>query len=238
MAAALHSASPIRRVEVEMLKRLCAVCACVLVASTAAAATIVTWQGDGTILRRTDKLLPPEPGHPLAPPLGTPLSVTLTFDPASAVQVSGGDPGCLMVSLSGSLSIGSDTFTAGSGSYGFTNSALPGTLCNNSGETHFSLLTPPAPESNEFDLPRGIFILSYFDELVQDAFPSEPHTSFLAHVQFLNGNCCGDWIFDGQVQLRAVDQTAAVPEPGTMTLLALGLAAVYRKRRANIGEDQ
>ena len=214
-----------------MLKRLCVICACVLVASTARAATIVTWQADGAITRRTDKLLPPAPGHPLAPPVGTPLSVTLTFDPSAATFVPSPEGGCFRVSVSGQLSIGSDTFTAGGGSFGFTNSALPGTICNDSGITQFSLLTPPAAEGNEFDLPRGIFILSYRDLLMQDAFPSEPHPTFFADAQLLDGNCCGDWIFDGRMELRAVDQTAPVPEPGTMTLLALGLAAAYRRGR-------
>ena len=222
-----------------MLKRMGVFCcACVLVSAPAMAGPIVTWQADGSVTRQvSDILVPPEPGTPESPAVGTPLSLTFSFDPTSAMPsltgVPGGVAGCEMVSVSGSVNVGGFLSTAAPGSTGFTNAGLPGTNCNSSGNTQFTFYTPAAPPGGSFALPAGMWILSYRDLLVQDAFPLVPTPSSLADVTFLaSGGGQFRTVFQGDATLTAVDQSTPVPEPATLTLLGLGLAAAARARRA------
>jgi hypothetical protein len=80
-----------------------------------------------------------------------------------------------------------------------------------------------------------VFILSYRDLLVQDAFPSEPTLAGNAFFFFDNPIGAGEWGFSGGVSLRAadVDQTP-IPEPATLTLFGVGLAAVYRAEKKRL----
>jgi PEP-CTERM motif len=223
-----------------MLKRLCMGWICLFVASTAGAATIVTWQAEGTVVRRSNTLVFPEPGFPIAPPIGAPVSVTLTFDPASAfptpVGILGPLPGCQTVNVSGSVSIGSYSAPIAIGSMGRTQSNLPGSSpCIVGTQTQFELFMPAAPADNPFKLPTGLFLLSYHDLLVHDAFPNSPTPAFLVDAAYYDtGGPDLRWVFDARTTLTAVEQPTAVPEPGTLTLLGLGLAAAYRRRRANV----
>lgn len=215
------------------MKRIGIVCACLLMANQVSAATIVAWQADGSVTREvSERLVPPEPGIPVTPPIGTPLSVSFSFDPFSAQPTfGGGGAGCTNVALTGSVTIGNFTTTAQPGSAGFTNSGLPGTNCNASGRTEFTFFIPAAPVDS-YALPAGLLLLSYRDLILRDAFPSEPTPAFLADVTFLAfGAQSFETIFQGQATLRAIEQPTAVPEPGTLSLLALGLAAVVRRRR-------
>jgi hypothetical protein len=219
------------------MKRIGILCACLLMANQVAAATLVTWQADGSVTRMiSDRLVPPAPGIPVSPPIGTPLSVTFSFDPAAAQPSFGGGPGsgCVTVPLAGSVTIGGFTTAAAADSAGFTNSSVPGSVCNSSGRTEFTFFIPEAPVGS-YALPAGMLLLSYRDLLIQDAFPSVPHPSFLADVTFLaNGSFSFETVFEGKATLSALDQSAPVPEPGTMSLLALGLAAAVRRTRANV----
>lgn len=227
-----------------MVKRLSLLCVCLLAASPVTAATLVTWQADGVVTSRTGQLVLPEPGVPIAPPIGAPLSVTLMFDPASAVQTSFGGvafptPGCRNVAVSGSVTIGGYTAALGGQSQGFTQSNLPfSTPCQpGSQQTQFELHVPAAPDDNPFKLPPGILFLTYRDLLVQDAFPNSPTPASLAVLAYYDMRGDARWIFDGRAQLTALEQPSAVPEPGTMTLLGIGLAAAYRKRQSTLNRS-
>ena len=68
-------------------------CACLLMANQASAATIVTWQATGSVTRITsNRLVLPEPGTPVSPPVGTPLSIIFSFDQDAVVPFRVGNP--------------------------------------------------------------------------------------------------------------------------------------------------
>jgi hypothetical protein len=108
--------------------------------------------------------------------------------------------------------------------------------CNpNSDRTQFLLFglmapRPDIPWDLSFPAFSSVYVLDYTDLLVQDAFPDVPTTlrASLGPVVDLGG---GGWNFHAGFDLRAVNQTTPVPEPGTMVLLGIGLAAAVRARR-------
>ena len=215
-----------------MVRRICFACACLLMASPAVADSIVTWEAIGEVTEVRRGFGFPTP----LPPPGTPVSVTLTFAPDQAVPHFTGKPGCMIVDLSASLTIGGHTWTGGG--LGFTHSSLPGDSCGTSSLTQFSLhdLTPPPDHPWTHPLSPGpptIFVLSYRDLLVRDAFPEVPtpsSTHFYNAAMYTAGDFAA-WHLHVALHLDAVNQPAPVPEPGTITLLGLGLAAVARARR-------
>jgi hypothetical protein len=212
-----------------MFKRISVLCVCLLLPQSVFAGTIVTWVGDGQVTGNYRQ----HEGQSV-PPIGTPISLSMTFDPASAVATPNAPPpwndgGCQRVSVAASVNIGGYVYS-GSNNLAFTHAALPGTNCTGTEFTQFSLHNVATPPDSPWSLRNGVLILSYRDLLVQDAFPSEPTLNGLASLWWdeLLGSSHG---FRGQVDLRALEQPAAVPEPGTMTLFGLGLAAVARKLR-------
>lgn len=191
----------------------------------------VTWEAVGAISVS---------GTPLSPiyptiPIGTPFTMRVTFNPDTATPTfSRISPDCFTVGFTGSLTLGSTTYGP-SGGLGFTNAALPGTNCSGSDMelTQFTFLgNLTSPEGLRFSDVYGLSIIfaSYRDLLVQDAFPDVPNGfGFLAINRPDVGGSAG-----GSFEWRVVGDVEAspVPEPGTLTLFALGAAAVARRVRA------
>jgi hypothetical protein len=207
---------------------------CLVVPRVVAADTIVsfadalvTWEARGVIGQSGPTF------HPKFPviPVGTPFTLSVTFNPnAASPTVNAPYPDCLTVGFSGSLTLGSTTY-GGSG-FGFTNAMLPGSNCQQTDLTQFTLLGGTSAEGVSLQSVYGtsIIVASYRDLLVQDAFPDAPTgTGFF----FMNrwdhgGNVNGSFTW----QVVDADPPAPVPEPGTLTLFALGAAAVARSVRA------
>src|SRR5688500_2559641 len=121
-----------------MKKTIAGLFACFVVASPVAAAPMVTWTATGEVTEIWNGALF------VTPPLGTPVSVTVTFAPDQAEPHFSGKPGCMVVDLSASLTIGGYTWTGGG--LGFTHANLPEDSCSSrSSRTEFSLfpMTPP-----------------------------------------------------------------------------------------------
>jgi hypothetical protein len=210
-----------------MLLRHVLLVSCLIVPHSAFAATII-FEAVGelttsvSIWRGVD-------GTRLPPPIGTPYSVQVTFDPANVVPTPlGGSSACNSAPASLSLNLGGVTFASGGGN-GFTNSLLPGTTCTDGGaiEFFFTGLTTSDPNPWPFDGPHFL-LLSYRDLLFQDAFPTAP-TPFGPGSLTLQNDY---WRVDGAFTPAAasVEQPTAVPEPGTMLLVGIGLAVVARRR--------
>jgi len=211
-----------------MLTRISLLCVSLLLPQIALADTIVTWVGEGTVTGSYHQF-----PNQMVPPVGTPFSLIMTFDPTQAFphpNPQGLGENCMIApGVSSSLNLGGYIYN-GSNNLGFTNAMLPGTNCSESGLTQFSLHNTRTPSGAPWNLnDGGILILSYRDLLVQDAFPSAPTTP-LASLWYdsMQGPT---WGFRGTLSLAAVEQPAPVPEPGTLTLFGLGLAAVVRRRR-------
>lgn len=212
-----------------MFTRISVLCVSLLLPQIAFADTIVTWVGEGAVTANYQQFPIP---HQMVPPVGTPFSLTMTFDPARAFphpNPQGLGENCMILpGVSSSLNLGGYIYN-GSNNLAFTNAMLPGTNCSESGLTQFSLHNTRTPAGAPWNLnDGGILILSYRDLLVQDAFPLAPTTP-LASLWYDSPGI--PWGFRGSLSLAAVDQPAPVPEPGTLTLFGLGLAAIVRRRR-------
>jgi hypothetical protein len=210
-----------------MVKRIGFLFACLLIASPLAADPIVTWEATGEIGSVFGGASQSKPS------VGTPVSLTMTFAPNQAVPTFGSSPGsgCMTVGLSASVNIGGYSWSGGG--LGFTHAQLPGSTCGTSGLTQFSMHSMVAPPTDSpWDVSgTRIFVLSYVDLLVQDAFPDVPTSTFSRAHLFTVTSPESFWGLSAGLELRAVEQSAPIPEPGTMALLGVGLAAAVRSRK-------
>ena len=192
--------------------------------------TLVTWASDGVITLSHYHNMQ---NTGFVPPPGTPYQMTMSFDPGTTKPSFGAPAGsnCFSVSVAGQISIGGADY--GLSGSGFTHAQLPGTNCTaGSPETQFLLGLSNSPVDNPWPALRpGAFMeLWYTDALMRDAFPAVP-TSLGGGFQIREQ--LGSFLVMGDRNLRAVpEQPTPVPEPGTMALVGLGLAAAVRRARA------
>jgi len=217
-----------------MLKTYLLVCVSLVLPTSALAGPIVTWEAVGEITR---SFIREDHGDGrVPPPVGTPYSLTLTFDPHNTWPTSGAPSSmagrCFTTSASAQFNLGGVAFTSGSG-FAFTHGLMPGSACSSfaphEGTDFFFLgLTTTDPNPWPMEDAYPFLDLLYHDRLIQDAFPSVPTPAGLGSLNLHNQR----WEANGTFFPRlVVEQPASVPEPGTLTLFGLGLAAVVRRLR-------
>jgi len=214
-----------------MTSRIAALCVCLVIARPVAAASIVTWEASGELAVSTYN------GFEFTgrvPDPGTTFQFTMSFDPGSMrpTVFSPAGSNCYTVSAGASITLGATTLAMAGG--GFTNAALPGTNCSpGSGETQFALFVDNDAESPWPTAPFWLMELGYRDFLTPDGFSGVPPPGGAGFQIRDPGNVV---FMRGRLDLQAVnapEQPTPVPEPATMTLFALGLAATaWRRRRA------
>lgn len=216
-----------------MAMRACLLLTCLLMARAASAGTIVTWQSVGEIVVSTFHNIS-DTG--LTPPVGTPYELQMNFDPSalSPTPLSAAGSNCYTVGVSGSVAIGG--YTYGLSGNGFTHGKLPGSACSPGWmETQFLLGVVDAPPASPWVLGLGFMEAWYVDTLVKDAFPLAPTSN--EGMGFQIRDFSGSFLVRAHGDLQAVDveQPTPVPEPGTLALFGLGLAAVARRVRQTHG---
>jgi hypothetical protein len=217
-----------------MGRRIVLLCAALLVARSASAGPIVTWEGSGLLTASTFA------GYEFTgrvPDPGTAYSLTMSFDPTatSPTPLSAAGSGCNMVSVAGTLTLGGYDYDFNHG-FGFTHAQLPGSNCSpGAHETQFLFPLSAPPDNPWWAFSAGMFMEAWYVDLLNpDGFSSTPpgNMGWQLRVNDLPIHVTG-----GLTNLRVTgDQEnpidpAPVPEPGTLTLLGLGLAEVIRRKR-------
>lgn len=238
-----------------MLKRIVLVVTfCWGLPYSVAAGPIVTWEAFGLTnfaINRfppaPDPLPPGPPPPPQAPPVGTPWSLSISFDPDAAFHTVLSSPTspCNTVGISGSFTLGDTSYTYGGGSnQAFSNAGLLGPTsllgytCIDMAIGKFDFFLFPVPTADDpYQLFWGHMYLlaTYRDAVIDGSFPDAPTVVQAGTFLFNNES----YQFGGTFapQAAGVEQPTPVPEPGTMALLGVGLAWAgrrrWRERKAN-----
>jgi hypothetical protein len=211
-----------------MIKSFGFICLCLLVPRMSGADTLVTWVSEGEI-RLSEYGRVENTG--LVPPVGTPYQLSMSFDPGALTPTPFSPAGsnCFTVPVSGSLTLPGVSY--GLSGSGFTHGKLPGTTCSPGwSDTQFLFGISDPTDTPWPVLGTGFMELWYTDLLVRDAFPAVPTTNGLG---FQIRDQVGSFLVMGNGNLQAAmpEQPTPVPEPATMTLFGLGLAAALRRAR-------
>ena len=211
-----------------MLRPVSLLAACLLVASVASASPLVTWQSAGAITSSEYNGFPPA----RTPPFGTPYELTMSWDAGTATPtvLSPAGSNCFTVSAAGSLAVGGMTY--GLSGVGFTQAQLPGSNCSRGARTTQFLFGVNEVGTDQWILGTGFMEVFLFNDLLSRTFPERP-SSASAFIQLRDNVGSEVYLVQGRGNLAAVvaEQPSPVPEPATMTLVALGLAAVIRSAR-------
>lgn len=211
-----------------VLRRISLFAVLLLLANTANAATLVTWQSVGEITLSQWNGFPPS----RTPAVGTPYDLTMSWDADAATPTGFRPPGssCTQVSATGSLSVGSMSYDLSG--FGFTQAQLPGSNCSPGAQTTQFVFGVNEVGPDQFVLGSGVMEVFLFNDLLVSSFPMTP-TSSTAFIQFRDSVPSTLYLVQGRGNLAAVtdQQPTPVPEPTTMTLFGLGLAAVVRRAR-------
>lgn len=217
-----------------MFKRIGLACALVssLSAAKVASADPITWFASDLVTGANSTF------EHLLPPIGTPWSMTATFDPDAVGQPLNfaAPPGCNRYPLmAATFTIGGARYTNPGGGLIMTEAGFPDFGCdpvfNPDGLTQFVFGIGETTDPTPWDLTNMFVVADYWDASISDG--SLPRTP---------GNPAGPTfaaMYDpqqfmlalGNPEFRVVEQPTPVPEPATMTLFGAGLAAVIARRR-------
>lgn len=233
-----------------MLKRILLVTLCCGLPYSAAAGPIVAWEAFGVTNFASNRYPPPPdppppfPYPPQAPPIGTPWSLSISFDPDAAFHTvlspSPTSP-CNTVGISGAFTLGDTSYTYGGGSnQAFSNagllgpSSLLGYSCIDMAIGKFDFFLFPVPTGDDpWELSWGQYYLlaTYRDAVTDGTFPDSP--TVVQPGTFLFNNEAYQFGGSFAPQAAGVEQPAPVPEPATLTMMGIGLAIAARRRYRN-----
>ena len=213
-----------------MVKLVLLLCVALAVPAITAADTLVTWTSNGAVWISEYHR---QQNNGFVPPVGTPYQMTLSFDRGAITPNQFGSPGdnCFAVPVSGSLTLGGVSY--GLKGHGWTHAMLPGLTCAPGfPETQFllGLTFPPDNPWPAFTSFRPFMEAWYRDLANSNDFPVMPVAlgmGFQLREQF------GGMLVGGRGNLQGMSpgETVHAPEPGTLTLVGLGLAAAIRRAR-------
>lgn len=213
-----------------MRTHVCAVAvACGLLTAATALAAPVTWQDSGFLTYVTN--VPLFPGLMI----GTPWAIQITFDPNGPFTPAAlGQPGSncnIYNSQSTSFTLGGYTYTS-SGGRVWTNSLLPGDACSAAptGAIQFDWAGGWNQPAGAWNLNSGVLIAGYTDGTAGDgSLPAHPTLAgFSTGVGFYSSATGTTPAFQASTFAPA---DIVVPEPGTFSLLAIGVAYGWRRLR-------
>jgi PEP-CTERM motif-containing protein len=205
--------------------------------SAVSASTLITWEFSGAISRGST--------HPLVDalyPVGTPLSLTVTFDPASPrIYRPPGPYGLYQAITAATFQLGNATRTVPGGFIGVNCLSILG--CPSGGPT--DLLSPWVeflifPSPYDPPLVPGVpltWLARLFTEyddpnVMAGNIPTTPPDGGFGLELSLTDPFHTSLVFWGHIDsVRAIDDVAVVPEPGTFVLLATGLAGLRARRK-------